>query len=58
MFKYSLIELKWLMSKLGILSEVYDIRVFMSFREKIWNLDNLEVLEKKCTKGYFGKFAP
>ena len=40
MFKYSLIELKWIMAKLAFLSETNDIRVFMSFYEKyeIWKI--------------------
>ena len=45
MFKYSLIELKWIMAKLAFFSETNDIRVFMSFYEKyeIWTIWNIWV---------------
>ena len=47
-----------LMDKIGNFEwGLYDKGIYVILG-KIWNLDNLKVLEKKCTKGYFGKFAP
>ena len=58
MFKYSLIELKWLMSKFGILSEVYDIRVFMSFREKYEIWTTWKFWRKSVQKGILVNLHP